>query len=208
MPSKREMKTILGEVQAKRSAQQSQVFWQLGLARLKISHQTLKMLLQSRVCPRSLSTVCPGLRLLLRSEFHPSFVLPHQEWSPYPWCARVVADHHSNGTWNLPSSPQTFLTNLWSDGDFSSRFPYQTLQLPQAVSSLHNVHLPLGLQIMKYLLNMYICSKFIQLHEHLSNVFYDSFTSHTLDDREYIYLMHFALFLARHQVLIIFNKCV
>lgn len=38
MPSKREMKTILGEVQAKRSAQQSQVFWQLGLARLKISH--------------------------------------------------------------------------------------------------------------------------------------------------------------------------
>lgn len=34
MPSKREMKTILGEVQAKQRAQQSQVFWQWDLARL------------------------------------------------------------------------------------------------------------------------------------------------------------------------------
>ena len=53
---------------------------------------------------------------------------------------------------------------------------------------------------------MYICSMFIQLQVHFSNVFYDSFISHTLDDREHIYLIHFALFLAHHQVLMIFNK--
>lgn len=34
MPSKREMKAILGEVQAKQRALQSQVFWQWDLARL------------------------------------------------------------------------------------------------------------------------------------------------------------------------------
>lgn len=154
--------------------------------------------------------LAPFAQALLRPSFHPSFALFLQEWSLHPFSARLVADHHSNGTQTLPSSPKSLLTNGLQDGDFSSRLPYLILQLPHAVllSSLHNIHLPLGLQIMKSLLNMYICSMFIQLHEHLSNVFHDSFISHTLDDREHIYLMHFALCLALHQVLIIFNKCI
>ena len=45
---------------------------------------------------------------------------------------------------------------------------------------------------------MYICSMFIQLDVHLSNVSYDSFLSHTLDDRAHIYLMHFTLCLRCH----------
>lgn len=65
--------------------------------------------------------------------------------------ATLVVDHHSERMWNLSSFPKTSLTNRWSDGDFSSRLTYLTLQLPQAVllSSLHNIHLPFGLQIKK-----------------------------------------------------------
>lgn len=40
---------------------------------------------------------------------------------------------------------------------------------------------------------MYICSKFMQLHVHLSSMIYNSFISHTLDDMEQIYLMCFAV---------------
>lgn len=60
-------------------------------------------------------------------------------------------------------------------------------------SSLSNIHLALGLQIMKSWLNMYICSKFIQSHAHLSSLIYGSFISHTLDDSEQIYLLRFTL---------------
>lgn len=114
--------------------------------------------------------------------------------------------------WDMesPPYPKILLTNGQSNSNVSSRLPYLTWQPPQlaSLSSLHNIHLPLGLEIVQSLLNMYICSMFIQLHVHLSNVFCDSFISHTLDDREHIYLMHFALCQARHQVLIIFNKCI
>ena len=45
---------------------------------------------------------------------------------------------------------------------------------------------------------MYICSTFIQLDVHLSNVSYDTFLSHTLGDRALTYLLHFTLCLRCH----------